>query len=160
MDTLNNLNNLNVPAQYDNRISDKDKIFCETHYKAYKTAKKDLQELEAALENIKGRQINILKNIDDNSYPLDIYIDINNLTSKNVQNKIERVHFEYIGQIVKYFNRNYHISIDLNKIYNEILPNKPEQVYFKANNEKIKKYYQEIYILNIEYKDIWKQIFE
>lgn len=160
MDTLNNLNNLNVPAQYDNRISDKDKIFCETHYKAYKTAKKDLQELEAVLENIKGRQSNILKNIDDHSCPLDIYININNLTDKSIQNKIERIHFEYIGQIVKHFNHNYHISIDLNKIYNEILPNKPERFYFKANGEEFKKYYQEIYLLNIDYKDILKQIFE
>lgn len=159
MDTLNNLNNLNVPAQYDNRISDKDKIFCEIHYKAYKTAKKDLQELEAVLENIKERQSNILKNIDDNSYPLDIYININNLTDKNVQNKIERIHFEYIGQIVKYFNRNYHISIDLNKIYDEILPNKPECFYFIEKKEELKKYYQKIYLLTIDYKDILKQIF-
>ena len=77
-----------VDMTTDNRISEEDRKYCETHQKAYLAALRDLKELMSYWEGVKKEQEEILGDYDREVLRYSNYITIQDFSIRNVEKKL------------------------------------------------------------------------
>lgn len=150
----------NVDMTADNRISDDDRKYCETHQKAYELAIENLKGLIFYWECVEIEQDEILGDYDSSSRTYSSYISIEGFSITKVQEKIISVHKKFIMYLINYFDRTYHIELDRDKIIEFLVPKKPEYDYGdRINHDKrIETWEKEMETLSLKYQDVLDQI--
>lgn len=149
-----------VEITTDNRISEKDRQFCEAHQTAYREAKDALNELIYFWEEAVNRQHTLLAEAATSQYSLDVYISVPNVSIRDIKQKTEEIHSIFINRIVNHFNDVYKVSLDARSVENNLLPHKPKSDYYTSDVvSETQQYHQQLKEMTLDYKDILDQIF-
>ena len=150
----------NVDMTADNRISDADRKYCETHQKAYELAIENLKGLIFYWECAEAEQDDILGDYDKDTRSYSSYISIEGFSITKVQEKIISIHKRFIRYLINYFDRTYHIELDVDKIIDFLIPKKPEYEYTdRINYEKrVEAWEKEMENISLKFEDIIDQI--
>lgn len=142
-----------VEIRPDSRISEADRRFCIAHQQAYDTAREELSELRQIWKEITEHQKEILDTATDEKGG---YAALSGFSSSSIRTKLEALPDIFISNIVRYFNRQYHVSVDTEPIRTLLVPEKPESTWEK---EQLKQYHTAMRELSLRYEDILEQIF-
>lgn len=150
----------NVDMTEDNRISDEDRKYCETHQKAYELAIENLKNLVFFWECTEAEQDEILGDYDKDTRSYSSYISITDFSINKVNEKIITVHEIFIRYLVNHFDRTYHIELDVDKIIDFLIPKKPKYEYTdRINYEKrVEAWEKEMENVSLKFEDILDQI--
>ncbi len=148
-----------VVIKQDTRISDADRVYCQSHQSAYEAAKEALFELTAMYEDITAHQEELLP--PKRSKYESRYIELEHLSRSSIEEKIQNLHGVFIGKIVEYFNDVYHVSISAHQIKEKLLPKEPKapRYSYKINKEEQEQYHQSLLDLVVRYEDILDALF-
>lgn len=127
MDLAEKLANVDMTA--DNRISEEDRKYGETHQKAYETALSDLKGLVLYCNSMNAAQDEILGDYDGAERIYRGYTNIKDFSADNIEKAIYAIHRRFVVFIVNYFNRTYNVELESDKIANSLIPKKPEYDY-------------------------------
>lgn len=149
-----------VDMTKDNRISETDRKYCETHQKAYLSALRDLKDLITYWEGITKEQDEILGDYDNHVLKYSNYIKIDDFSIRNIEKKIFEIHELFIRFIISYFNKTYNILLEANDIKNAIIPQKPEYDYIdRVNYEKrLEEWEEKMMVFSADYQDVIDRI--
>ena len=145
-----------VEIKADTRISEEDRVFCQTQQKAYETAKASLLEIRALWKSLVQSQEELLTPIMPDSYSKETYIRLNGFSSIDLRNKIEYLPELFINSLVQYFNRKYHVSVSEMEIKKVMLPDSPQFDWEKSRSNE---YHKQMRELTLRYEDVVEQIF-
>lgn len=155
MGLLDKFNAVEVKA--DDRISDYDRIFCETHQKAYDSAREVLSELKYQWEDIEKTEADILESLGKDA-PYSLFIqDPLKITISDINEQLESNHEKLIGRMVSHFNRAYHVSVSQRQVEEVLLPVKPESGW-RRDEDEWAQYHSTLQALALRYEDILDQI--
>lgn len=149
----------NVEVKKEARITEADKHFCAAHQAAYDNAKGTLQELLCFWEDMQNQQAELLTGTDTST---DYYLASRNnikLSRENIRGQIFSLHSLFIGQLVSFFNKTYHLSLSIMDIENNLIPQKPGDRWTDDYEDRVKAYTQAMQNLSLRYTDILDQIF-
>ena len=127
MDLAEKLANVDMTA--DNRISEEDRKYGETHQKAYETALSDLKELVLYCNSMDAAQNEILGDYDGAERIYRGYTNIKDFSADNIEKAIYAIHRRFVVFIVNYFNRTYNVELESDEIADSLIPKKPEYDY-------------------------------
>lgn len=147
-----------VEIKADNRISEKDRRFCEIQQQAYHEAKDALQKIHDQWKSMSERQTELLSPIVEHYY-LDQYIRISNSDASDFIKKIEALPEIFINKLVSYFNNTYKVSIKEFLITGKLLPAEPDSYVWDREHKAITEYHEKLRSMKLTYKDILDQIF-
>ncbi|MBD5541959.1 MAG: hypothetical protein HDR00_12385 [Lachnospiraceae bacterium] len=148
-----------VAIKPDTRISDSDRIFCKAHQAAYDNAKCTLQELLCFWEDMQNQQAELLTGADTSST---FYLTSRNnikLSKEDIRGQVFSLHSLFIGKLVSFFNKTYHLSLSITDIENNLIPQGPEDRWTDDYEDRVKAYTQAMQDLSLRYTDILDQIF-
>lgn len=148
-----------VDVKKDARITEADKHFCQAHQDAYDNAKDSLQELLCFWEDMQGQQAKLLTGTDT---PSSFYLasrDNIKLSREAIRGQIFSLHSLFIGQLVSFFNKAYHLSLSITDIESNLIPREPEDRWIDDYEDRVKAYTQAMQNLTLSYTDILDQIF-
>ena len=148
-----------VQIEADSRITEKDRLFCEAHQKAYDEAKNILTELTVIWEETEKQQEEILKEVEPNRYSYTEYVRISHISSSDFTKKTEELPEQFINNIVEYFSNAYRVDIKTYKIRNFLLPPIPERGRWGSDIAAEKEYQRQLRNLHLRYQDVLEQIF-
>ncbi|RAQ28677.1 Uncharacterised protein [uncultured Ruminococcus sp.] len=148
-----------VQITEDNRISEKDLLFCKAHQEAYTAAKTALTELEYIWTDIVSRQAETLKSAAAIWNNVQKYAYVPHFSTEKIHEQMELLHDIFISNLVRYFNNRYHVCLDVDSIIDLLLPHKPKSDYLSPNTEAIEEYHQKLRSMKVDYKDVLDQIF-
>lgn len=150
----------NVDMTADNRISDVDRKYCETHQKAYESALENLKGFVFLCECADVEQDVILGDYDKESRSYSGYTTIEDFSLKNVNRAIRYAHERFIRYITNYFDRTYHIELDFGKIKDYLIPTRPKDDSFNlsANKKRVEEWEKQMESLHLNFEDILDQI--
>ena len=103
MDLAEKLANVDMTA--DNRISEEDRKYGETHQKAYETALSDLKGLVLYCNSMNAAQNEILGDYDGAERIYRGYTNIKDFSVDNIEKTIYAIHRRFVIFIVNYFKR-------------------------------------------------------
>ena len=132
MDLAEKLANVDMTA--DNRISEEDRKYGETHQKAYETALSDLKGLVLYCNSMDAAQDEILGDCDRAGRVSRGYTNIKDFSVDNIERAIYDIHRRFVVYIVNYFNRTYGVELESDKIADSLIPKKPEYDYENDKN--------------------------
>lgn len=155
MNLIEKLESVEIKA--DNRISEKDRGFCEAQQTAYDAAREDLKRLDELWSEVSSNQWNILEDVADCSYDKERYIQIPGLSRSHIVDTLEKSHTHFISCLVDYFNRAYRVSISDRDIEEHLLPTEP--LRYNHGDESRKQYHEKLRALSLRYEDIVDQVF-
>lgn len=155
MNLIEKLESVEIKA--DNRISEKERRFCEAQQKAYDAAREDLKRLDELWSEVSSNQWNILEEVADCSYDKERYIQIPSLSRSLITETMEESHSHFISCLVDYFNHAYRVSISKEEIQEHLLPTEPSR--YNHADESWKQYHEKLRTLSLRYEDIVDQVF-
>lgn len=118
-----------VDMTEDNRISEEDRKYGETHQKAYETALSDLKGLVLYCNSMVAAQDEILGDYDRADRIYHGYTNIEDFSVDNIEKAIYAIHRRFVIFIVNYFNRTYNVELESDEIADSLIPKKPEYDY-------------------------------
>ena len=148
-----------VTVTADARITEADRHFCQAHQAAYDNAKDSLQELLCFWEAAQNQQAELLAGTDT---PPSFYIGSRgniSLSKEDILNQISSRHSLFIGQLVSFFNKTYHLSLSIAEIEHSLIPDKPDDRWTDDYEDQVKEYTRAMHDLSLHYTDILDQIF-
>lgn len=148
-----------VTATPDARISDTDRVFCKAHQAAYDNAKSTLPELLCFWEDMQHQQAELLSGTDTSSTFFLASRDSIKLSEKGIREQLFSLHSLFVGEVVSFFNKTYHLSLSITEIERSLLPQKPEDRWTDDYEDRVRTYTQTIQDLSLRYTDILNQIF-
>lgn len=146
-----------IKITVDTRISDADRTFCETHEKAYEAAKISLQELLYIWEDMLETQKDIKVTTDYGSAAYLPSRNVLDISATTIQRHIENLHDIFIENLVRYFNRTYHIEAKPYPIMSKLLPHEPK--HDSSYSEELKLYKENLQNLSLSASQIIEEIF-
>lgn len=149
----------NVEVKNDARITEADKHFCTAHQAAYDNAKCTLKELLCFWEDMQNQQAELLTGTDTSSSYYLASRDNITLSEKDIRKQVFSLHSLFIGQLVSFFNKTYHLSLSITDIENSLIPQKPEDRWTDDYKDRVKAYTEAMWGLSLRYTDILDQIF-
>lgn len=155
MDILTKFEAVTVKAEI--RLAETDRLFCEAHEKAYRTALACFQEMEYIWEDICRRQKEILSEVDSHAPYLSTSGGLD-ISATQISEHMMKLHSRFIANLVTHFNRYYHVSIDEHTIEQKLLPQNPSGPQRTAAAEE--QYEKDMLALSLNYEDIVNLIFE
>ena len=141
----------------DNRITETDRLFCETQEKAYHKAKEGLQSLKEQWEDLQTQQAESLSTVSPEMNSRYSYINVEGVNTKDFLNAIERLPSVFIERLVRYFNSTYHVEIDYSPIQEFLLPKAPNR--YESTVEEENEFHAKLQSLLLRYEDVLEQIF-
>lgn len=148
-----------VEVKKEDRITEADKHFCTAHQAAYDNAKCTLQELLCFWEDMQGQQAELLTGTDTSpSYYLASRDNIK-ISREAVRDQAFSLHSLFIGKLVSYFNKTYHLSLSITDMENIFIPQKPADKWTDDYEDRVRKYTEDMQNLSLRYTDILSQIF-
>lgn len=149
-----------VDTVKDNRISDADRKYCETHQMAYENAIENLKGLIFFWECVQVEQDEILGDYDKETRKYSSYISIEDFSISKVQEKLIGNHEKFIRYLVRYFDKTYKVELNTEKVIEFLIPEKPKYDYIdRVNYDKhLSKWETEMEDLKLEYTDVLDQI--
>ena len=148
-----------VTVTPDARISDADRAFCKAHQAAYDNAKCNLQELLCFWEDLQLQQAELLAGTETSpSFYLPSRDNIK-LSESAVRNQISSLHSQFIGKLVLFFNKTYHLSLSITDIEENLIPRKPGESWTDDYEDRVNAYAQAMQELSLRYMDILDRIF-
>ena len=148
-----------VTVTADARITEADRHFCQAHQAAYDNAKDSLQELLCFWEAAQNQQAELLAGTDT---PPSFYIGSRgniSLSREDILNQISSRHSLFIGQLVSFFNKTYHLSLSITEIEHSLIPDKPDDRWTDDYEDRVKAYTETLQSLSVRYTDVLDQIF-
>ena len=148
-----------VEIKKDARITEADRHFCQAHQAAYDNAKDSLQELLCFWEAAQNQQAELLAGTDT---PPSFYIGSRgniSLSREDILNQISSRHSLFIGQLVSFFNKTYHLSLSIAEIEHSLIPDKPDDRWTDDYEDRVKAYTEAMQTLSVRYTDVLDQIF-
>ena len=127
----------------DERISQKDELFCMAHQEAYKQALIAVKSVSDVIKQHLEEQENILKDV-DKRFTSKIYIKESSEYDVNIS-RFLRIHKTFINRLMDYFNDKYRIGSRGKSINKELIPQPPYigDFQFKEDYEKRLKEYED-----------------
>lgn len=158
MDLAEKLANVDMTA--DNRISEEDRKYGETHQKAYETALSDLKGLVLYCNCMNTAQDEILGDYDRSDRIYHGYTNIKDFSVDNIEKTIYAIHRRFVIFIVNYFNRTYNVELESDEIADSLIPKKPEYDYEndKSYNERCREWKIAMDNLSLCFNDVLDRI--
>ena len=158
MDLAEKLAHVDMTA--DNRISEEDRKYGETHQKAYETALSDLKGLVLYCNSMNTAQDEILGDYDRSDRIYHGYTNIKDFSADNIEKAIYAIHRRFVVFIVNYFNRTYNVELESDKIADSLIPKKPEYDYEndKSYNERCREWKITMDNLSLCFNDVLDRI--
>jgi hypothetical protein len=148
-----------VEIKKDARITEADRHFCQAHQAAYDNAKDSLQELLCFWEDAQNQQAELLAGTDtSSSFYLASRGNIK-LSREAIREQILSLHSLFIGRLVSFFNKTYHLSLSISDIESRLIPQEPDDRWTDDYEDRAKAYTQAMQDLSLSYTDILDQIF-
>lgn len=145
-----------VEVKTDNRISEEDRVFCQTQQRAYEEAKDALIKIRGLWKDLVKNQEELLGAVMMDSYSKETYIRLNGFSTTDIRNKIEYLPELFINAIVSYFNRKYHVSVSEMEVKKKLVPDSPQFDWEKSRSNE---YHKQMRELTLKYEDVLEQIF-
>ena len=145
-----------VEVKTDNRISEEDRVFCQTQQRAYEEAKDALIKTRGLWKDLVKSQEDLLGAVMTDSYSKETYIRLNGFSTTDIRNKIEYLPELFINAIVSYFNRKYHVSVSEMEVKKKLIPESPQ---FDWEKSRTNEYHKQMRELTLKYEDVLEQIF-
>lgn len=145
-----------VEVKTDNRISEEDRVFCQTQQRAYEEAKDALIKIRGLWKDLVKNQEELLGAVMTDSYSKETYIRLNGFSTTDIRNKIEYLPELFISAIVSYFNRKYHVSVSEMEVKKKLVPDSPQ---FDWEKSRTNEYHKQMRELTLKYEDVLEQIF-
>ena len=158
MDLAEKLANVDMTA--DNRISEEDRKYGETHQKAYETALSDLKGLVLYCNSMDAAQNEILGDYDRERRVYNGYANIEGFSISNIEKAIYAIHRRFVIFIVNYFNRTNNVELESDEIADSLIPKKPEYDYEndKSYNERCREWEKTMDNLSLRFNDVLDRI--
>ena len=158
MDLAEKLAHVDMTA--DNRISEEDRKYGETHQKAYETALSDLKGLVLYCNSMDAAQDEILGDYDRADRIYHGYTNIKDFSVDNIEKAIYAIHRRFVIFIVNYFNRTYNVELESDEIADSLIPKKPEYDYEndKSYDERCREWEKTMDNLSLRFNDVLDQI--
>ena len=148
-----------VTVTADARITEADRHFCQAHQAAYDNAKSCLQELAFFWEDILSQQTELMHGITESSCLYLISGDNLNLSKTDIQKQLFAIHGLFVGHLVSFFNKTYHLSLSIMDMEEKLIPRKPTDKWMDDYEDQVKEYTKAMQDLSLRYTDILDQIF-
>lgn len=148
-----------VQVKEDARITEADKHFCTAHQAAYDNARSALPELLCMWEDMQRQQAELLTGTDTSSTFYLASWDNIEISREAVREQTFSLHSLFIGKLVSYFNKTYHLSLSITDIENNLIPQEPADSWTDDYEDRVRKYTQDMLNLSLRYTDILSQIF-
>lgn len=148
-----------VTVTADTRITETDRHFCQAHQAAYDNAKSCLQELAFFWEDILSQQTELMHGITESSCLYLTSGDNLNLSKTDIQKQLFAIHGLFVGHLVSFFNKAYHLSLSIMDMEEKLIPQKPTDKWMDDYEDQVKKYTRTMQDLSLSYTDILEQIF-
>ena len=148
-----------IEIKPDARISEADRLFCQTHQAAYDTAREALQELEFFWEDIQCQQQEVLAPV---GMPSETYLSTYgklDLSVNDIREQRRSLHPVFIHNLAAYFSDAYHLSIKAGDIKENLLPHKPSYSFPQDCRQQTEEYTSALDSLSLHYTEILEQIF-
>lgn len=147
-----------VKLKADDRISESDRLFCESYQKAYDTAREVLSELKYHWEAIVTTQYDALRELGDERYRNLFIHDPLEISASKIKDQLEENHKKLIGKIVSHFCSTYHVSVSEHQVREVLLPPKPESSRWNRNEEEWRQYHATLQTMALRYELIVDQV--
>ena len=148
-----------VTATSDSRISDTDRAFCKAHQAAYDNARCTLPELLCFWEDMQRQQAELLSGTDT---PPTFFLasrDGIKLSEASIREQLFSLHSLFVGKVVSFFNKTYHLSLSIVDIEDSLIPQEPGDNWMDDYEDRVKAYTQAMQDLSLRYTDILDRIF-
>lgn len=157
MNLLQKFSGVTVTA--DARITEADRHFCQAHQAAYDNAKSCLQELAFFWEDIWSQQTELMDGITESSCLYLTSEDNLNLSKTDIQKQLFAIHGLFVGHLVSFFNKTYHLSLSIMDMEEKLIPQKPTDKWMDDYEDQVREYTKAMQNLSLRYTDILDQIF-
>lgn len=147
-----------VVIQADNRISETDKNYCETHQEAYEAALTAFKELGFFWDDMCKAQSDLLG--PRNTPFFHDYLSSSSgpsISAHSIQAHIKNLHGEFIQAIVHHFNFTYHVTVSSSDVKEALLPEEPDNCR-RVEDEAWETYHATMQALTVKYADVVDQI--
>lgn len=146
------------------RIPEADRLFCETHQRAYETARSCFTEMLYMWDDILSVQKEILSEVETDSGRLHAYLPKSgsfDISSDAFHKHITSLHHSFIQNVVVHFNKKYHMTLDSSTVSESLLPREPDIKHgnWKQEKEAIEEYQDKLESLILRYEDIIDLLF-
>lgn len=148
-----------VTATLDSRISDTDRAFCKAHQAAYDNAKCTLPELLCFWEDMQNQQAELLSGTDTSPTFFLASRDSIKLSDSGIQEQLFSLHSLFVGELVSFFNKTYHLSLSIRDIEDSLIPQEPGDRWTDDYEDRVREYTRAMQDLSLRYTDILDQIF-
>ncbi len=148
-----------VTVTADTRITEADRHFCQTHQAAYDNAKSCLQELAFFWEDILSKQTELMHGITESSCLYLTSGDNLNLSKTDIQKQLFAIRGLFVGHLVSFFNKTYHLSLSIMDMEEKLIPQKPTDKWMDDYEDQVREYTKAMQDLSLRYTDILDQIF-
>lgn len=148
-----------VEIKEDARITKADKDFCTAHQAAYDNARSALPELLCMWEDMQSQQTELLASTDTFSTFYLTSRDNIKISKEAIRKQTFSLHSLFIGKLVSYFNKTYHLSLSLTDIENNLVPQEPAGRWPDDYKDQVRKYTEAMQALSVSYTDVLDQIF-
>ena len=158
MNLLDKFDTVTVVA--DHRIADADKVFCETHQAAYRSAIQSFQELLFFWQDTEKTQQELLGEADSTAANYQRYLTGSgslSISEEAIRDHIRSLHTVFIQAVVHHFNRTYHISVSIEEIQRRLLPQEPDENRLRSNDA-YQAYLEAMLTYRAQYQDVVDQI--
>ena len=148
-----------VSVSADSRISDLDRFFCEQHQAAYHAARSVLLELRCIWEDVEKKQKEILQDTGEllpGRYSYTASHDLG-ITDDRLKELLMKQPYNFVQNLVHYFNRTYHTALSADAILQRMLPEKPE--YRRRDEEAWAAYEEAVLARKLTYTEVVEQLF-
>lgn len=149
MNLLEKLDAVEIKA--DNRISEEDRVFCQTKQDAYDDARRILVELRQQWKSTLSQQ--------EQRHGKNHFVMLPHFSTLTIQERIEDIHKQFVSSIVEYFDHTYHVSVSAEDIKEVLIPQEPRRGGWNADKDRLTSYRAEMRNLSLRYEQILDQIF-
>lgn len=149
----------NVEAKSDARITEADRHFCTAHQAAYDNARSTLPELLCIWEDMQDQQEELLTGTGASPTFYLASEETIKISREAVREQIFSLHSLFIGQLVAFFDKTYHLSLPITEIESILIPREPTDRWTDDYQDRVKEYNKAMQNLSLRYTDILDQIF-
>lgn len=145
-----------VEVQADDRITENDKHYCETHQKAYEKAIDDYRELSFFWSDMEAAQSELL----GEKHRLNYLVSRNgpSISQQSIERHIKYLHGDFVANLVRHFNSDYHVSVEPSEVIDALLPKEPKEHWQEGYKEQCAAYQKQMQSLTVHYQDVVDQI--
>ena len=153
MNLLDKFNAVEVKA--DTRISEDDRLFCQTHQEAYDLARSALREMAEKSAKHREAELAVLSRIGERSYTRYFTGE-----PSKFYDSLDASHGNFINGIVSYFAGKYNVKLEESDIKDFLIPKKPNYYRWDTGAKEAQEQYMEkLRSLALRYEDVLDQIF-